>query len=104
MRAVINIGATTKQHADTAGQLLAAHALTSCDTVAFVWGIGKTKAVKVLLSGCKRLKMGNTVMPMDEVLLEATQFVARCYGCASSESMSVTRYDVWIGKTSRRQS
>ena len=40
---------------------------------------------------------------MDEVLLEATQFVARCYGCASSESMSATRYEVWIGKTSKRK-
>ena len=57
----------------------------------------------MLLSGCERLKMGNTEMPMDEILLEATQFVARCYGCASSESMSVTRYDVWIGKTSKRK-
>ena len=39
---------------------------------------------------------------MDEVLLDATQFVARCYGCASSESMSAIRYEVWIGKTSMR--
>ena len=101
MRAVIDIGVTAKQHAYIAGQLLAAHALTGCDTVALMWGIGKTKAVKVLLSGYKRLKMGNTEMPMDEVLLEATQFVARCYGCASSENMYVTRCDVWIGKTSR---
>ena len=92
MRAVIDIGATAKQHADIAGQLLAAPALTGCDTVAFMWGIGKTKAaVKVLLSGCKRLKMGNTDMPMDEVLLEETQFVAWCYGYASSKSMSATR-------------
>ena len=67
-----------------------------------MWGIGKAKAVKVRLPGCKLLKMGNTEMPMDEVLLEATQFVARCYGYASSESMSATRYEVWIGKTSMR--
>ena len=102
MRAVIDIGATAKQHADIAGRLLTAHALTGCDTVAFMWGIGKAKAVKVRLPGCKLLKMGNTEMPMDEVLLEATQFVAMCYGCASSESMSATRYEVWIGKTSIR--
>ena len=80
MRAVIDIGATVKQHAGIAGQLLAAHALTGCGTVAFMWGIGKAKAVKC----CKLLNMGNTEMPMDEVLLEATQFVARCYGCGSS--------------------
>ena len=103
MLAVIDIGATAKQHADIAGQFLAALTLTSCDTVAFMWGIGKAKAVKVLLSGGKLLKMGNTEMPMDEVLLEATQFVARRYGCASSESMSATRYEVWIGKTSKRK-
>ena len=34
MRAVIDIGATEKQHAD-----IAAHALTGCDTVAFMCGI-----------------------------------------------------------------
>ena len=101
MRAVIDIGATVKQHADITGQLLAAHALTGCDTVAFMWGIGKAKAVKVLLPGCKLLQMGNTEMPMDEVLLEATQFVARCYGCASRESMSATRYEVWIGTVTK---
>ena len=47
MRAVIDIGATAKQHADFAdfaGQLLAAHALTGCDTVAFMWG--KQKQLK----------------------------------------------------------
>ena len=40
---------------------------------------------------------------MDEVLLEATQFVARCCGSASSESLSATRYEVWIGQTSKRK-
>ena len=98
MRAVIDIGATVKQHACIAGQLLATHALTGCGTVAFMWGIGKAKAVKC----CKLLKMGNTEMPIDEVLLEATQFVARCYGCGNSESMSATRYEVWIGNISKR--
>jgi len=47
-RTLTDTGATAKQHADIACQLLAAHALTVCDTVAFMWGIGKTKAVKVL--------------------------------------------------------
>ena len=51
-RTLTDIGATAKQHADIACQLLAAHALTWCDTDAFMFGIGKAKAVKVLLSGC----------------------------------------------------
>ena len=58
---------------------------------------------KVFLPGCKLLKIGNTDVPMDEVLLEATQSVARCYGCASSERMSATRYEVWIGNISKRK-
>ena len=41
-------------------------------------------------------------MPMDEVH-DATQLVARYYGCASSASMSSTRYEVWIGKNSKRK-
>ena len=36
MRAVIDIGATAKKHADIAGQLLAVHALRRSDPVAFM--------------------------------------------------------------------
>ena len=102
-RTLTDVGATAKQHADIACQLLAAHALTGCDTVAFMFGIGKAKAVKVLSSGCQLLKIGNPDMAMNDVLQEATQFVARCYGCASSESMSSARYEVWLSKTSKRK-
>jgi len=71
-RTLTDIGATAKQHADIACQLLAAHALTGCDTVAFMFGIGKAKAVKVLSSGCQLLKIGNSDMAMNDVLQEAT--------------------------------
>jgi len=93
-RTLTDIGAT-------ACQLLAAHALTWCDTVAFMWGIGKAKAVKVLSSGCQLLKIDNPDMAITDVLQEATQFVARCYGCATSESLSSARYQVWLSKTSK---
>lgn len=69
---------------------------------AFMWGVGKAKAVKLLSSGCKPLKTGNPNIAMDEVLQEATQFISRCYGCRSSENMSSTIYEVWIGKASKR--
>ena len=77
-----------------------------CDTVAFMFGIGKAKAVKVFSSGCQLLKIGNPDMAMNDFLQEATaatQFVARCYGHASSESMSSARYEVWLSKTSKRK-
>ena len=38
-RAVIDIAATAKAHAGIVPQLLAAHALPECDTVAYMWGI-----------------------------------------------------------------
>jgi len=63
-------------------------------------GIGKANAVKVLSSGCQLLKIGNPDMTITDVLQEATQFVARCYGCATSESLSSARYEVWLSKTS----
>ena len=37
-------------------------------------------------------------MPMDEVLHEAAQLVAMCYGCACSEAVYSARYGVWIGE------
>ena len=58
MRAVIDIGATAKQHADIAGQLLAADALTGCDKIAFMWGIGKAKTVQVLFIRLQTSKDG----------------------------------------------
>jgi len=65
--------------------------------------IGKAKTVKVLSSGCQLLKIGNPDMAVNDVLQEATQLVARCYGRASSESMSSARYEVWLRKTSKRK-
>lgn len=41
----IDIQAIAHRHKDIAGQLLAGHALSGCDTVAQLWGIGKTKHV-----------------------------------------------------------
>ena len=40
-------------------------------------------------------------MAITDVLQKATQFVARCYGCATSESLSSARYEVWLSKTSK---
>ena len=42
-------------------------------------------------------------MPLDGVSHEATQFVAKCYECASIEIVYSTRYELWIGKPSKRK-
>ena len=46
-REVIDINATVNQHRKIIPNLLAAHGLTGCDTVATYFGIGKTVALKV---------------------------------------------------------
>ena len=43
-----DIQATAHLHKDIANELPTAQALSGCDTVARLWGIGKTKVVKVL--------------------------------------------------------
>lgn len=58
-RASIDIGATVKQHSDIILYLLAAHALSGCDTVACIFGIGKATVVQNLLKGYKLEKLGN---------------------------------------------
>ena len=47
----VSISSTVAIHRSIAPQLLSAHALTECDTVASYFGIGKTKVVKVLEAG-----------------------------------------------------
>ena len=50
-RSSANIGSTVAKHRSFAPQLLSAHALSGCDTVASYFAIGKTKVVKVLEAG-----------------------------------------------------
>ena len=50
-RTVIDIDATVEKNFSIIPGLLAAHALTGCDTVASYYGIGKGTALKVLREG-----------------------------------------------------
>jgi len=50
-RTVIDIGSTVLQHKTIIPDLLAAHALSGCDTTASCFGIGKGKVVKALRQG-----------------------------------------------------
>ena len=83
-RKSIDIQATALLHNSIAGQLLAAHALSGCDTVAQCFGICKTKVVKVLQAGHQLLIIGNSIAPLDEVIQESITFMAACYGYVDS--------------------
>ena len=50
-------------------QLLAAHALSGCDTAAYMYGIGKDTVVKVLQKGHTLDKLGDHEALMDDIIL-----------------------------------
>jgi hypothetical protein len=81
--------------------LLAAHALSGCDTVAACFGVGKGKMLKVLKKGVSLDMFGNIGADWTDVMQVATKFIAACYGQPKATSMSEARIGVWtaqIGK------
>ena len=101
-RAVIDIAATCRKHAAIVSHLLAAHALSGCDTVAKLSGIGKATIVKKLQNGHTLDQVGEKDANIDGVIAEATKFIGACYG-KNKVSMSDVRYDVWLSKTGNKK-
>ena len=58
-RSSIELGATLAKHSGIVPQLIAAHAVSGCDTVGCYHGIGKTKDVKALLAGIELNNLGD---------------------------------------------
>ena len=59
--------------------LLAEHALTGCDTVSYLFGIGKATALKALMSGNHLNVLGQLGADEDNLMSEVTAFIAACY-------------------------
>ena len=100
-RTVINIQATVEKHRAIIPSLLAGHALSGSDTVAACFGIGKGKMLKVLQKGISVDMIGNIHADWSDVMGQATNFTAACYGQPKATSMSEARVNVWtaqIGK------
>ena len=100
-RTVIDIAATMKKHAAIIPQLLAAHALSGCDTVARLSGLGKAKVIKHLQKGHKLEQLGEPNAALPDLIAEASSFVAACYG-KKSINMSNVRFDVWLTKMAKK--
>ena len=83
-------------------QRLGKHALTGCDIVSHLWGIGKATAMEVLPKGQKLLLLGNENYDLRDVITEASEFVATCYGNKIRNSMSEFHYQVCLTKTARK--
>ena len=58
-RSVVDIRATVRKHAGFITQVLPAHVLSRCDSMAYLWDIGKGTVVKVLKSGYQLRALGD---------------------------------------------
>ncbi len=103
-RSSIDIGATVAKHSGIVPQMIAAHAVSGCDTVGCYHGIGKTKVVKALSAGIELNHLGDPKASLDDVMKESTHFIGACYGqkCDPSDTMSSIRYKVWVSHTGRK--
>ena len=92
-----------QKHANIVPQLLAAHGLSGCDTVAQLYGIEKGTVVKKLKAGHGLSHLGNIDASIDDVLAEATAFISACYVSKTKGDLSEVRVEVWSKKMGRKK-
>ena len=88
-RTVVDIGVTIDKHRDIIPGLLAAHALSGCDTAACSYVIGKMGALKALTGGKSLSLLRADGVDMIEVILEATQFMLTYYSQPKCTDLSL---------------
>ena len=85
-KSLISIKQTVHHHRDLIPSLLSTHALSGCDTVPMMFGIGKKKAMGASRKSPSLLQPNAT---NEQILSEAKRFMATCYG-DKCESSSIT--------------
>ena len=101
-RKMKDINASVEKHHKIMPDLLAAHALTGCDTVAPYHGIGKLTALRILRTGKYSLSaVGDIYSTEAEICQQAGAFIRACYGQSNCNSMTEARHKEWIKKLSR---
>ena len=96
-RTVIDINANIDKNPVVMEDILAAHGLTGCDTVATYHGIGKGIALKVLRSnGISLSKVGDITSSV-----QSTWFIVSCYGHPESAYLTDSRQKIWSLRVSR---
>ena len=93
-KTVIDINKSVELHHPIVPSLIAMHALTGCDSVPMLYGIGKNKGLQIIKS--MELKhLGNIDSMMGDVLEEGRQFIAKCYNMKRQNS-SKNRYSITL--------
>ena len=78
-RTIIDILQIALKKNNMAKYLLAEHALTGCDTVSYLFGIGKATALKALMGGNHLNVLGQLGADEDNLMSEVTAFIAARY-------------------------
>ena len=103
-RQTIDIRATAKEHANILPNLLAAHGLSGCDTVAPCYGFGKMKILITLKQGDHFLScLGDSNANWPKVK-RATSFMVACYSVPKLDSMTQARENLWKTRVGRGSS
>ena len=101
-RTVLDVNAAVEEHKSIIPDLLAAHGLTGCDTVASYFGIGKAVALKALRTGKYKLDLvGNMESEVTDVIDQSTKFMLACYGQPNCQSLTEARQKAWSSKIGR---
>ena len=88
---LISIKKTAEKHGPITSCLPAMHALTSCDNVPRIFGIGKVSPLNVLQKNPLN-HLGNLDALPEVMTGEANTFVPRCYGAKNSVEMAELRF------------
>ena len=94
---MININKSVERNIDLMPSLIALHALSGCDYIPQMFGIGKGKSLKA----CNEVPLrciGDLDANIDDVIMEGKTFTAKCFG-QKNISSSVNRCVIWKNKT-----
>ena len=94
---LINVNKSVHNNKETIPSLIVMHALSGCDSVPMMFGIGKAKALKTL-KNVPLKSIGDINADLEEVMNEGFTFVANCYGQKDTNS-SKNRQTIWMKKT-----
>ena len=97
-RMIVDIRQTSLKRKNIAKYLPAVHALSGCYTVSYLFGIGKTTALKALMGGHHLSLLGQLGADEASLISETTTFIAACYGSKVEGDMTTHRYQLWKSK------
>jgi len=96
--AIIDINMVVQQHDVVIPNLLGAHALSGCDTISSLAGIGKATVFKKLTMFTDSFPLGDLSASLDEVTDSCLRFVPSVYGKDQETSLNKMRANIFKKK------